>query len=322
MQRPRFFPDDFTLALIGVVTLASLFPAQGGVALAFEWITAVAIALLFFMHGAKLSRASVVAGLRHWRLHVLVLGFTFGLFPLLGLLLGPVFARALSSELAVGMLFLCALPATVQSAIAFTAMARGNVAAAVCSAAASSLIGVFVTPLLVSGLVGPGGLSGGSAVEAVMRIMEQLLLPFALGQLLQPLVGGLMKRHAATLKMVDQSAILLVVYTAFSAAVIEGLWGRVPLPMLLALTLACCVLLALVLAITIWGSRKLGFVKEDEITIVFCGSKKSLASGVPMAKVLFAAPQVGMMLLPLMLFHQIQLMVCAVLAQRYGRRVD
>jgi sodium/bile acid cotransporter 7 len=322
MQRPRFLPDNFTLVLIGVVTLASVFPAQGSVAQAFEWITTAAIALLFFMHGAKLSRANVVAGLSHWRLHLLVLLFTFGLFPLLGLLLKPVFAWSLSPELAVGMLFLCTLPATVQSAIAFTGMARGNVAAAVCSASASSLIGVFVTPMLVSWLVVPGGLSGGSALDAVIHIMEQLLLPFALGQLLQPLVGGFVKRHAATLKMVDQSSILLVVYTAFSAAVIEGLWSRVPLPMLLALTVACCALLALVLLITTWGSRTLGFAKEDEITIVFCGSKKSLASGVPMAKVLFAAPQVGMMLLPLMLFHQIQLMVCAVLAQRYGQRPD
>lgn len=320
MQRPRFLPDNFTLILLAVVTLASVWPARGGMARAFEWITTAAIALLFFMHGAKLSRANVLAGLGHWRLHVLVLAFTFGLFPLLGWLLKPAFAISLSPELAVGMLFLCTLPATVQSAIAFTAMARGNVAAAVCSASASSLIGVLVTPLLVNWLVVPGGMAGGDAWSAVLHIMEQLMLPFALGQALQPVVGGFVKRHASTLKMVDQSSILLVVYTAFSAAVIEGLWSRVPLATLLVLVVACCVLLALVLVITSWGGRALGFSVEDQITIVFCGSKKSLASGVPMAKVLFAAPQVGMMLLPLMLFHQIQLMVCAVLAQRYGKR--
>jgi sodium/bile acid cotransporter 7 len=201
-------------------------------------------------------------------------------------------------------------------------MGRGNVAAAVCSASASSLIGVFLTPLLVSWLVVPGEVAGTSTWDAVLHIMQQLMLPFALGQLMQPVIGNFVKKHAATLRMVDQSSILLVVYTAFSAAVIEGLWTRVPLPMLLVLTVACCVLLALVLWITTMTSRKLGFSKEDEVTIVFCGSKKSLASGVPMAKVLFAAPQVGMMLLPLMIFHQIQLMVCAVLAQRYGERVD
>jgi sodium/bile acid cotransporter 7 len=249
-----------------------------------------------------------------------VLGCTFALFPVLGLLLKPLFAFMLTPDLAVGMLFLCTLPATVQSAIAFTAMARGNVSAAVCSASASSLIGVFITPLLVGWLVVPGGVSGAGELEAVGRIMLQLMLPFAAGQLLQPWVGGFVKKHAAGLKFVDQGSILLVVYTAFSAAVIEGLWKQVPLPILLGVVAASCVLLALVLALTTRLGRLLGFSKEDQITIVFCGSKKSLASGVPMAKVLFAAHTVGVMLLPLMIFHQIQLMVCAVLAQRYARR--
>ena len=320
MQRPRFLPDNFTLCLLTVVTLASLWPVHGAAAQVFEWLTTAAIALLFFMHGAKLSRANVVAGISHWRLHLLVLVFTFVLFPVLGLLMRPLFATVLTANLAVGMLYLCTLPATVQSSIAFTSMARGNVSAAVCSASASSLLGVFITPLLVSWFVVPGGVSQADSVTAVLHIMEQLLLPFVLGQVLQPWVGGFVKRHAAGLKFVDQGSILLVVYTAFSAAVIEGLWKQVPLPVLLGLVVACGVLLALVLVSTTWISRRLGFSREDEVTIVFCGSKKSLASGVPMAKVLFAAPVVGVMLLPLMLFHQIQLMVCAVLAQRYAKR--
>jgi len=320
MKRPRFLPDNFTLCLLATVTLASLWPAQGAVAQGFEMLTTAAIALLFFLHGAKLSRAAVVAGLSHWRLHLLVLTCTFALFPVLGLLLKPAFSTMLTPDLAVGMLFLCTLPATVQSAIAFTAMARGNVSAAVCSASASSLIGVFITPLLVGWLVVPGGVSGSGELEAVGRIMLQLMLPFVAGQLLQPWVGGFVKKHAAGLKFVDQGSILLVVYTAFSAAVIEGLWKQVPLPILLGLVAACCLLLSLSLSMTTWSSRMLGFSTEDEVTIVFCGSKKSLASGVPMAKVLFAAHTVGVMLLPLMLFHQIQLMVCAVLAQRYAKR--
>ncbi|MDR7377304.1 sodium/bile acid cotransporter 7 [Rhodoferax ferrireducens] len=320
MTRPRFLPDNFTLVLIAVVTLASILPAQGLVAQGFELLTTAAIALLFFLHGARLSRAAVVAGLSHWRLHLLVLGCTFVLFPLLGLGLKPLFSAMLTPDLALGMLFLCALPATVQSAIAFTAMARGNVAAAVCSASASSLIGVFITPLLVSLIVVAGGVSTANPWDAVGRIMLQLMLPFVAGQLLQPWVGDTVKRHAAGLKFVDQGSILLVVYTAFSAAVVEGLWKQVPPVVLIGLVAACCLLLALALALTTWGSRWLGFSKEDEVTIVFCGSKKSLASGVPMAKVLFAAHTVGVMLLPLMIFHQIQLMVCAVLAQRYAKR--
>ena len=322
MTRPRFLPDNFTLVLIVVVALASLLPAQGVVAQGFELLTTAAIALLFFLHGARLSRTAVAAGISHWRLHLLVLGCTFVLFPLLGLTLKPLFSAMLTPDLALGMLFLCALPATVQSAIAFTAMARGNVAAAVCSASASSLIGVFVTPLLVSLLVVAGGVSAANPWDAVGRIMLQLMLPFVAGQLLQPWVGDTVIRHAAKLKFVDQGSILLVVYTAFSAAVVEGLWKQVPPAVLIGLVAACCLLLALALALTTWGSRWLGFSKEDEVTIVFCGSKKSLASGVPMAKVLFAAHTVGVMLLPLMLFHQIQLMVCAVLAQRYAKRAS
>ncbi len=321
MTRPRYLPDNFTLALLCAVCLASFLPVRGTAAQGFEWLTTAAIALLFFLHGAKLSRAAVVAGMSHWRLHVLVFACTFVLFPILGLLLKPLFGIVLTPDLAVGMLFLCTLPATVQSAIAFTAMARGNVAAAVCSASASSLLGVFITPLLVSWLVVSGGVSGTGHLDAVGRIMLQLLLPFVLGQLLQPWIGDFVRRHASGLKLVDQGSILLVVYTAFSAAVIEGLWQQVPLPTLLSLTVTCCVLLAVSLAMTTWASRALGFSKEDEIAIVFCGSKKSLASGVPMAKVLFAAHTVGVMLLPIMLFHQIQLMVCAVLAQRYAKRV-
>lgn len=285
MTRPRYLPDNFTLALLGSIGLASFLPVRGYAAQGFEWLTTAAIALLFFLHGAKLSRAAVVAGMSHWRLHVLVLACTFVLFPILGLLLKPLFGIVLTPDLAVGMLFLCTLPATVQSAIAFTAMARGNVAAAVCSASASSLLGVFITPLLVSWLVMSGGVSGTGNLDAVGRIML-LLLPFVLGQLLLPWIGDFVRRHASGLKLVDQGSILLVVYTAFSAAVIEGLWQQVPLPTLLSLTVTCCVLLALSLAMTTWASRALGFSKEDEIAIVFCGSKKSLASGVPMAKVL------------------------------------
>jgi sodium/bile acid cotransporter 7 len=320
MSRPRYLPDNFTLALLCAVSLASFLPVRGTAAQGFEWLTTAAIALLFFLHGAKLSRAAVMAGLGHWRLHVLVFACTFVLFPIFGVVLKPLFALMLTPDLAVGMLFLCTLPATVQSSIAFTAMARGNVAAAVCSASASSLLGVFVTPLLVSWLVVQGGAVGANSLDAVGRIMLQLLLPFALGQLLQPWIGDFVRRHASGLKLVDQGSILLVVYTAFSAAVIEGLWQQVPLPMLLSLVVACCLLLTLSLMSTTWASHALGFNKEDEVAIVFCGSKKSLASGVPMAKVLFAAHTVGVMLLPIMLFHQIQLMVCAVLAQRFAAR--
>jgi sodium/bile acid cotransporter 7 len=315
----RLAPDAFTMWLLGTVLLASVLPCAGATAVVLGHVTTAAIGLLFFLHGAKLSREAIVAGATHWRLHLLVLASTFVMFPLLGLILEPLTARLLAPELAVGVLFLCTLPSTVQSSIAFTSMARGNVAAAVCSASASNFAGIFLTPLLVGMLV-VRGKGAGSSLDAVLTIVEQLLLPFLAGQFLRPWIGKWVDRHKPMLKIVDQGSILLVVYTAFSESVNEGLWHKLSAGSLVGLVVLSCLMLAVALGLATWVSRRLGFSREDEITIVFCGSKKSLASGVPMAKVLFAPSALGMVILPVMLFHQIQLMVCAVLAQKWGRR--
>jgi sodium/bile acid cotransporter 7 len=312
--------DGFTLALIATVVLASVLPCQGRSAVAFDGIATIGIALLFFLHGARLSREAIVAGMTNWRLHVLVLISTFVLFPLLGLALKPLAAFVLTPTLYLGVLFLCCLPSTVQSSIAFTSIAHGNVPAAVCSASASNLLGVFLTPLLVALLVATHGDSG-SALRAIGDIMLQLLAPFVLGHLLRPWIGATVARWRSVLSYTDRGTVLLIVYVAFSASVVEGLWRHVPLEALFSTFFVVALLLAVVLTLTTWASRRLGFSREDEIAIVFCGSKKSLASGVPMAKILFAGnPALGMIVLPVMLFHQIQLMTCAVLAQRYARR--
>jgi sodium/bile acid cotransporter 7 len=321
----RLALDGFTIGLLGMVALASLLPASGTAAVVLGDVTAFAIGLLFFLHGAKLSREALVAGIAHWRLHLLVLCSTFVMFPLMGLAIQPLALSFLTPELAMGVLFLCLLPSTVQSSIAFTALARGNVAAAVCSASASNFIGIFLTPLLVGALMlqsaGATG-AGDSGFDQVMKIVQQLLLPFIAGQLLRPWIGAFIDRHKPLLRYVDQGSILLVVYTAFSESVNEGLWQQLSPATIGALTVISCLMLAVALGIATFASRRLGFSKADEITIVFCGSKKSLASGVPMAKVLFAPSSLGMIILPLMLFHQIQLMVCAVLAQRWARRTE
>nr|WP_314876926.1 bile acid:sodium symporter family protein [uncultured Pseudomonas sp.] len=321
MARSRFLPDNFTLTLVAVVAAATFLPARDQIAVAFDWITNLAIGLLFFLHGAKLSRQAILAGAGHWRLHFLVFLCTFVLFPLLGLAMKPALLPVLGNELYMGFLYLCALPATVQSAIAFTSLARGNIPAAICSAAASSLIGIFITPVLVALLMGVHG-DGNSTVEAIRKISMQLLVPFLAGQVARHWIGDWVGRNKAWLKFVDQGSILLVVYSAFSAAVIGGLWQQVPPVMLGWIVLGCCLLLALSLGITSLLGKWLGFSVEDRITILFCGSKKSLATGVPMAQVLFAGSSIGLIILPLMLFHQIQLMVCAWLAQHLSRRSE
>ncbi|CAM4082207.1 bile acid:sodium symporter family protein [Bordetella muralis] len=315
----RFLPDRFTLLLVTTVLLASLLPAHGQGLVAFDWITNLAIALLFFLHGARLSREAIIAGVMHWRLHLTVFSATFIMFPILGVALKPLLQPLVTPELYTGILFLCCLPATVQSAIAFTSMARGNVPAAVCSASASSLLGIFLTPLL-AGTVVVASASAPISFDAVGQIMLQLLLPFILGQIMRRWIGAWVHKRKALLKFVDQGSILLVVYTAFSEAVNEGLWHNTPAPALVGLVFSCAVLLALALLGCVILGKIFKFNIEDRITLLFGGSKKSLASGIPMAQVIFAGQAVGAIVLPLMLFHQIQLMVCAMLASRFAKR--
>lgn len=307
--------DPYVLLLLGTVVIASLLPCRGTMAVVFHALGTAAITLLFFLHGAKLARSSIVAGFLHWRLHAVVLSVTFVLFPLFGLALSQM--PGLRPSIAGGLLFLTLLPSTVQSSIAFTSIARGNVPAAVCSAAFSNLVGIVVTPILVALLMGAAASSKGTIASAE-GIAFQLLLPFIAGHLLRPLIGGFVGRHKTLVTMVDRGSILLVVYTAFSAAIVEGLWRTVSAADLWAIVGLCCATLAAVLAITGSIGKAFGLARGDRIVLQFCGSKKSLASGVPMAGVFFPAAVVGSIILPLMIFHQIQLIVCAMLAQRYA----
>ena len=314
--------DPFLMLLIASVALASVVPCRGEGAVIMGWITNAAITLLFFLHGAKLSREAILAGIGHWRLHLLVAASTFVLFPVLGLLIRAVGHGWIDSRnyLLDGILFLCVLPSTVQSSIAFTSIARGNVPAAVCSATLSNVTGIFITPVLVGLTMGALAKGGHSGVDlhSIESIALQLLLPFVLGHLSRPLTTKLLTRHKTVMGWVDRSSILLVVYTAFSAAVVQGLWKRLSLGDIALVLVLDSALLAVALMLTTLAARLCGFSKADEIAIVFCGSKKSLASGVPMAGVLFPPAVVGPLIVPLMLFHQIQLMVCAVMARRYA----
>lgn len=311
-------PDPFLLALVATLLLASVLPCQGAATTVFHVLTIIVIALMFFLQGARLSRQAMLSGLGHWRLHLAIFACTFVLFPLLGVALHALLPHLLTPTLWLGILFVCALPSTVQSSIAFTSIGRGNVPAAVCSATASNLLGIAVTPLLVGLLLSRNG--GGVSGHAVLDIVLQLLLPFVLGQLLQPWIGAWATRNRRLLSFTDRGSILIVVYTAFSEAVMQGIWHKLPASMLGLVLLVDLGLLVLVLLATRYGARALGFSREDEIAMVFCGSKKTLAAGVPMAGVLFPTATVGMVVLPLMVFHQVQLFVCAVMARRYGAR--
>jgi sodium/bile acid cotransporter 7 len=309
--------DRFLAAILLTVAFAAVLPARGEAAATVGWLADAAIVLLFFMHGAKLSPKEALVGARHWRLHVMIFLSTFALFPLLGIsahFLAPGF---LPGPLWAGVILLTALPSTVQSSIVFTSVAGGNVPAAMCSAAASSLLGVFLTPLIAGFLLASHGLD--ISVRSVLGIVVQLLLPFVAGQLLRPWIGAYLTRHPRALKSVDYGSILILVYAAFSHGVVDGIWHQIGAADLFKVALVDIALLAAVIAILTFVSRQLGFSRADEIAIVFCGSKKSLVNGVPIASLLFAG-HVGLVVIPLMLFHQIQLMVCASLARHYAAR--
>ena len=315
----RFPVDTFLLLLIAVVALASLAPARDGAADVLSLLTKAAIALLFALYGARLSPQQAWQGVRQWKLHLLVVATTFVVFPLLGLAARVLVPAVLTPGLYTGLLFLCLVPSTVQSSIAFTSIARGHVSAAIVSASLSNIIGVVLTPLLVVALMPIGGAPRVDG-SAVLDIVLQLLLPFAVGQLLRPWLAPWVGRHRLLTTAVDRGSILLIVYAAFSAGMAEHIWSAVQPWRVVAVAAVSAVLLAVVLGVTVATGRLARLGRADAIVLMFCGSKKSLASGLPMALVLFPPAAVGLIMLPLMLFHQIQLFVCAVIASRLSRR--
>ncbi|EHH68118.1 bile acid:sodium symporter family protein [Gluconobacter morbifer] len=316
--------DPFLLSLICAIVLASFLPCRGVMQGILQDVVTILITLMFFFQGAKLERHAIIDSVRDWKLQGSVLFCTFALFPLLGiglhLLFRTVFPDALFGEdLWSGILFLCCLPSTVQSSIALTSIAKGNVPAAICAATVSNIAGIALTPLLTGVVLGHVG-AGHSPLESVIDVSKELLLPFALGQALQRWVGPIVRRHKILISFTDRGSIVVVVYTAFSSAVVEGIWHRVSPLHLGEVALLDTGLLAIVLILSHLIGDGLHQTTENKIALQFCGSKKSLASGVPMASVIFPAASVGIIVLPLMIYHQIQLFTCTLLARRYGRR--
>jgi solute carrier family 10 (sodium/bile acid cotransporter), member 7 len=310
----------FVPALAGVLTATSLVPCRGMIAHGFDGLAALAISTLFFLQGARLSREAIAAGLTNWQLHLGITATTFVLFPLLGLVFSALFPGALPQPLWIGVLFVCVLPSTVQSSIALTSIARGNVAGAICAATASNVAGVVLSPMLLALLLHMRG--SAIAWDGLWKILIELLTPFVVGHLLRPWIGAWADRNRTILAITDRGSILLVVYAAFSAAVVHGIWQQVP-PMILAkLALFDAMLLAAALLAVQGGSRLFRMAPTDEAAMIFCGSQKSLVTGVPMAQLLFAGPVAGLIVLPIMIYHQLQLLTGAWLARRYAARLS
>ena len=342
-----FKPDGYLLALLGAIVLALVWPAPGtsGGLLHLERLNQLGIALIFFLHGAVLSPQTLRAESGRWRVHVLIQSITFLVFPAICFLVYWCGAPWLPYETRLGIFFLGVLSSTISSSIAMTAIALGNVPIAIFNAALSGLMGLFVTPLfmgLLMALSGAGsdvvsGLSAGLALlpenpagagvghaatmaDAFVRILRLLLLPLLAGQLLHPLIGRWLQARKRATGLFERGVIVLIVLNAFSNATAGGLWSQYSLTLMLGIGMIVVLLLFVILALCKWISRLAGLPRADEAAFVFCGSTKSLANAAPMAQIMFgASPMGGMILLPIVLYHQLQLIVIAVMARSYAR---
>ncbi|VEI12399.1 bile acid:sodium symporter family protein [Trueperella bialowiezensis] len=319
VSRLRSFKPDFLLT--GIVTaliLGLVIPVPDDVAAGLSIAADIGVAMVFLVYGMRLRTSEVIEGLKNVKLQGAVLATTYVIFPLVGLAFYWITGSFIGTAFATGLLYLSLLPSTVQSSVTFVSIARGDVAAAVCAATISNILGMFITPLLVLIFMDLGGASTGG----IDSVLLKLLLPFVVGQLLQPKVGEWMRAHRNITRITDNSAIILVVFSAVVKATNDGAWSSVTIGGFAVLVVVLALMLAIIFAFTWHGGKLLGFARAQKIVLLMCGSKKSLATGLPMAKALFDPALVGAIAVPVIIFHQMQLMVAAVIARRLGSEAD
>ncbi|MBY8272618.1 bile acid:sodium symporter [Vibrio fluvialis] len=306
---------------IALATVTSEFGRSGGV-IHLDQLTGIGIAIVFFLHGLGLSPQAIKAGLTNWRLHVYIQMATFVVYPILWVIFGEAFLAYMPPALAFGFCYLLVLPSTISSSVAMTSVGKGNVPGAIFNASLSSILGVFITPLLIQLFMGFEGVQL-DLLDSVISISKLLLLPMIAGQIMRPYLVAWVDRHKAVVNKVDKYVILLIVYNAFCDSVVNGIWSEFSVGLLATSIIVCTVILLVMVHLIQWGARRTKFTLPDEVAAVFCGTKKTLAAGIPMAKVIFGAdPSLGMILLPIMLYHPIQIFYCAVLANRYARQSE
>ena len=312
----RLIPDPFVLVILGALLLGWLLPLSGAEMAAGQNVIFAGVFALFFLHGLRLPRAELVKAAQHWQLQAAMMAFIFIAMPLAGWGIATVAGGALPAALLAGVIFVAILPSTVQSAISYSSISGGNVAASVIASALSNLAGIIVTPVLAALLMGAAGAQMGA--DVVVKIATMLLLPFALGQAAQGMLGAWAVRQKALLSLFDKSVILLAVYSSFAGAVGTGQLMLLDGPVMTALVLA----LSFLLIFAFTGAMLLGgvlrFARADRISLLFAGAHKSIATGAPLAAILFGA-DAGLIILPAILYHVAQLILSAPLSARLAR---
>lgn len=308
--------DPLVVGIVAALILGLTIPVSRPVADAISVVADVAVALVFVLYGMRLSPRDTLAGVANIKLHTLVVVTTFVIFPILGVGLAWVLDGVLGTAFALGIIYLAILPSTVQSAPSFVAIARGDVAAAITAATASNILSMVLTPALVVLLMDIDGAQAGG----FRSIFIKLLLPFIIGQLLQPFFGPWVRHHTRVVKTLNSSAIVFVVLSAVLTATLDGVWSSVSATTLVVLVLVLSGLLAVMLGLTFMTSRAAGLDRRETAVLVMSGAQKSLATGLPMAKALFDSALVGPVAIPVIIYHQLQLIVCAVIAQSMRAR--
>lgn len=314
--------DKFVLAILVAIVVAYFFP-QWGIAtspIPLDTISAVGIALIFFLYGLKLSPQKLKAGLGNYKLHLLVQACTFLVFPLVVLLFRPLIQNAEHELLWLSFFFLAALPSTVSSSVVMVSIAKGNIPAAIFNASISGIIGIVITPLWM-GLFIDDMQTDFDFTEIYTKLVLQILAPVILGLLLQRFWGAFIQKHTKKLTLFDKSIILLIIYKSFATSFNDGIFSGVSLFDLAILGVGVLFLFVLVYMLTGRIATALGFSIEDRITAQFCGTKKSLVHGTVFSKIIFGGmPGLGLVLLPLMIFHASQIMIISAIASRFANR--
>jgi sodium/bile acid cotransporter 7 len=316
--------DYFLIGLVLMVALALIWPTPGvsGGPLHFEYITTYGVSVVFFLYGLMLSPEKMKAGILHWRLHLCVQFATFVLFPVILLAARALMPGMFSDDLWLGFFYVAALPSTVSSSVAMTNIARGNVPAAVFNASLSSLLGVFVTPLLMSWYMKSNGIDM-PLLPVIFKVVMLVLVPIIVGQVARHSVGDWAQRNAFWVKLADRSTILAIVYNSFCDSVDAGVWSANELSLVLEVAVAAVALFVIVYLIMNVVCAVMGFDIRDRIACQFCGSKKSLATGVPLAPVMFGhSAAIGLIVTPIMVFHFLQLVIVSILAARFAKRAS
>ena len=313
--------DKFVIAIIITVIAAYIYPdlGKGESAQVLNTLSSIGISLIFFFYGLKLSPQQIKIGLKNWKLHALIQATTFIVFPLIVLTVYPLITED-NKAIWLAYMFLAALPSTVSSSVVMVSIAKGNIPAAIFNASISGLIGVILTPLWIGLFMTSTG-TDYSLIEVYQKLLLEILAPVILGLLLRQFLGAFALKHSKKITLFDKSVILLIIYKSFSKSFLDRIFENLSLLKLLAVLAVAILIFWIAYFFIGFVAKRFNFSIEDRITAQFCGTKKSLVHGTVFSKILFQnASFLGIILLPIMMFHAFQIVAISVIAAKHGRR--